>query len=403
MIVKAENWQRPHEQASDEIRETVKGLLDDIRQRGDEAIAEHSQRFDGFSPEIIELRPFADYSLEPALRTALETAAARIKRFAEFQLEGISDKSFSDEFGTYGQRVVPIENIAGYIPGGRFPLVSTALMTLIPAQVAGCQTRVAVSPSDDTALLAAASLAGATQFIKIGGAQAICALAYGSQWAPPVDMIVGPGNAYVNAAKSLVQSVVKIDTLAGPSELLVIAENEDHVDFACADLLAQSEHDPLALSVLCSWNAEFLDLVAHKLKNHDSGKAMLAKNTLQLVLAENPEQAIAFSNLMAPEHLAVFTHAIDTRQLTQYGALFDGENSAVAFGDYCSGPNHTLPTLAKARQKGGLYVGDFVKVLSYQHINNAGSQALADIGKTMAQAEGLQLHYESMDVRLGKA
>ena len=399
MILSASNWQRPHAQAGDAITETVKELLAKIRLNGDDAILECSQQFDGFEPEIIQLKPFAEYALEDDLSAALEAAASRIRRFAEFQLKSICDTSFSDEFGTYGQRVLPIENVAGYIPGGRFPLVSTALMTLIPAQVAGCSQRIAVSPSANKALLAAASLAGATKFIKIGGAQAIAALAYGSRWSAPVDMIVGPGNAYVNAAKSLVQSFVKIDTLAGPSELLVIADGASKVDYVCLDLLAQSEHDPLALSVLCSWDKEYLERVESALKTRAQGQAMLAANTLQLVHADSLEQAIAFSNNMAPEHLSVFSEQITTEQLTQYGALFLGEQSAVAFGDYCSGPNHTLPTLAKARQKGGLYVGDFVKVLSFQKISKSGSEALAKVGKAMARAEGVQLHYDSMAVR----
>ncbi|MEM9102810.1 MAG: histidinol dehydrogenase [Pseudomonadota bacterium] len=398
-LIKAHEWTRPGAEQTTTIDQQVAEMIQTIRNDGDQAIENFSQKFDQFTPEVITLKDYKDYGLDRQALSALETAAQRIQRFAEFQKQPFTNHRMQDEYGEYGQTIVPIESMAAYIPGGRFPLVSTALMTLIPAKVAGCQRRVAVSPSNHPALLAAASLAGATECIKIGGTQAIAALALGSQWAKKVDMIVGPGNAYVNSAKGQLQQHVKIDTLAGPSELLVIADKDAPLDWVKLDLLAQSEHDPLALSVCVSWDEEWLKRLHNALAEDSVGSAMLSKGNCQCVLAKNAEDATAFSNNMAPEHLSVMSHAIQDDALSQYGALFVGRYSAVAYGDYCSGPNHTLPTLGFARQKGGLYVGDFLKVLSYQSINSKGNQFLQEIGSQLADLEGLTLHNESMKVR----
>ena len=295
---------------------------------------------------------------------------------------------------------MPVASVGAYVPGGRHPLVSTALMTLVPARVAGVETRVAVSPSDHPAVLAACSLAGATAFVRMGGAQAIGALAYGSRWAPAVDMIVGPGNAWVNAAKSLVQGTVGIDTLAGPSEVLVLAGPDADAEWLAWDLLAQAEHDPLAFSVLASWSGDLLDRVRQRLLQISEAAGVIERGGIQLVLADDEAGAVAFSNRMGPEHLHVHADAIAPEALTSYGSLFLGAESTVALGDYVSGPNHTLPTSGYAAVKGGLSVGDFLRVLTWQRVTPEGLDVLGPAAVRLAEVEGLTAHAESVRVRM---
>ena len=400
MIFPASQWTRPTVSTDETVIETTRRILADIASRGDEAISEYSRKFDGFKPQPIELKPFAEYAIAPELAEHMQIAAQRIRRFAEFQMAGYQNASFTDEFGEYGQVVQPVEAMAAYIPGGRFPLLSTAMMTLIPAQVAGCRTRLAVSPTVNEVVLAAASLSGATAFLRMGGAQAIAALAYGCQLTPAVDMVVGPGNAYVNAAKGLLQDRVRIDTLAGPSELLILSDGNTPLDWLLYDMLAQSEHDPRAVSVLVSRSQTELEAMLAQLEATDEGRDQLTRGQIQLVFAETVDEAIAACNLMAPEHLLLCDEAISPERLLHYGSLFVGKYSAVALGDYCSGPNHTLPTNAFARKKAGLYVGDFLRVQSYQKITEANFERLARTGMALAEAEGLTNHWKSLEVRL---
>lgn len=402
-LVKAAEWQRPEENDDSDIREAVADMMAEIRAEGLVAIKHFSQTFDGFDPQVIELKPWRDYDLPAGVADHLATAAARIRRFAEAQFAMYRDLSIADEFGQYGQRIVAIDSMAAYVPGGRFPLPSTALMTLIPAAVAGVQQRVAVSPSDNPSVLAAASLAGATGFIRLGGAQAIGAMAYGSELHPSVAMVVGPGNAYVNAAKALVQDKVKIDTLAGPSEILVLCDDSVDPQWLALDILAQAEHDPMALSVLATMNDGLLRAVADAIITERAKNPDKESGVIQYVLCDSVDDVVQLANTMGPEHLhlACREDLIDPARLHNYGSLFIGPYSAVALGDYCTGPNHTLPTLGYAQQKGGLSVGDFLKILTQQRINPAHYNRIADVGIGLAELEGLDYHAKSLKIRQG--
>lgn len=399
-FVPAAEWTRPSAEEGSAALDDARSILRSILEEGDDAIRAHSLRLDGFEPEGIELRPFESYQLHEEVADAIRLAHDRITRFAEMQRETYVDRQFEDETGIYGQRIVPVRSVGAYVPGGRHPLVSSALMTLVPARVAGVETRVAVSPSDHPAVLAACSLAGATSFVRMGGAQAVGALAYGSAWHPAVDMIVGPGNAWVNAAKSLVQGTVGIDTLAGPSEVLVIAGPEANAEWLAWDLLAQAEHDPLAFSVLASWDEGLLARVASALDRIPDSANAIARGAIQLVLADDMPHAVAFSNQMGPEHLHVHSEEVGPDDLTSYGSLFLGPESAVALGDYISGPNHTLPTSGYAAVKGGLSVGDFLRVLTWQRVSRDGLAKLGPPAARLADEEGLAAHAASVTVRL---
>jgi len=400
MIVSSEQWLRPKQTDLQAIIETVQSMLKKIETEGDKKIVELSQQFDNFDPEIIQLKNPEEYSLAENTLKHLKIAATRIEKFSRFQMQAYQNSSFEDEFGTYGQRIEAIEKIAAYIPGGRFPLASSALMTLIPAKVAGCATRIAFSPSDHPAILAAASLAGATSFIKLGGVQAIAAAALGSSLNEKVDMVVGPGNAYVNAAKSLLQNQVKIDTQAGPSELLIISDGSTNPDWLIADMKAQAEHDPMALSIIISWDKHYLETIENCLQNEEEGQCLLNDKQIQLVYAKTPAAAIEFSNNMGAEHLMLCANDIETNLLNNYGALFIGEYSAVAMGDYCSGPNHTLPTGGFSKQKGGLQVGDFLRILSFQQLKVSAYPTLGETAVTLAELEDLKNHKLSIDIRM---
>jgi histidinol dehydrogenase/sulfopropanediol 3-dehydrogenase len=392
-------WRREQTNSQSNVQSQVEALLNDIRENGDAALENYSKKFDGFEPEWIELKSYDDYGLEPELLDAIVSAGKRIESFAKFQRSKLKDSSYVDGCGEFGFIYQPIERIAAYIPGGRFPLISTALMTLIPAKLAGCTERVACSPSDHPAILAAASFAGATRFLKLGGAQAIAAMAYGYQDLEPVDMIVGPGNQYVNAAKQLLSQQVQIDAAAGPSELLILAGAKVNQDWIIADMAAQAEHDPQAQSLLVTDSEELLQNIKVRLRQNDEWLELLEKEQIILIKAEDSSDMVDFSNRYAPEHLLLADKRIVQQQLTNFGSLFVGENSAVAYGDYCSGPNHTLPTMGTARRSSGLSVLSFLKVQSVQAVSDHGRNELSAIGEKIAEAEQLVWHKESMNVR----
>lgn len=394
-------WRRPGRHDAAEIEARAANIVARVRDHGEEALRIISQEIDGFLPTQMELLPWDSYPLEKSVRRHLKRAAKRIETFATKQRASLKDLSFKDRHGRYGHRWVPLDRMGAYIPAGRFPLVSSALMTLIPAQVAGVSRRIAVSPSDHPALLAAASLAGATQFVRVGGAQAIAALAYGTETVSRVDMIAGPGNAYVNAAKRMVQATTKIDTLAGPSELLVLADTTVDPQWIALDLLAQGEHDPMALAICVSTDREHLQEVVQWV-TAEIGERPSGKGDFQFVLCGDRAQALDFANEVAAEHVALMwtDPERDLEGLKHYGSLFLGPRSAVAIGDYCSGPNHTLPTMGFARLKGGLYVGDFLRPLTWQEISQSGYPVLAANAMALAQVEGLDYHYRSLAQRL---
>lgn len=400
-IHKAKEWQRPGEKQQKQVFEKTSIILNEIREKGADGIDEFSLKFDGFRPYVIPLKPFEAYPLDDSEKSAIRHAAQRITTFAKLQRTAYRDVEITDSCGTFGHKVLPLDSMVAYIPGGRFPLISTALMTLIPAKVAGVERRVAFSPSDHPAIQAAASLAGATEMWRIGGVQAMATAAFGYRNFPPVDMVVGPGNAFVNAAKALLQSTLKIDTLAGPSELLILADKEADPNWVCLDMLAQAEHDPQALSVLCSNDTSLLHTVKTKLEAAAKDAESVGIGVVHLVHADRIEDMIHLSNRMAPEHLHVnaASNSLDPSHLKNYGSLFLGPLSAVALGDYCSGPNHTLPTSGYAQKKGGLHVGDFLKVLTYQEVHAEGMKRLAKTGISLAQQEGLKNHSKSLAIR----
>ncbi|WP_417446779.1 histidinol dehydrogenase [Kangiella sp.] len=393
------NWKRPNLTQSPELFQQVAKLLQEVETGGDLAIDSLSKRFDGFQPRRIALKPYRDYALDPQLLNSIEQAAQRIEAFCTLQKETLQPQQIEEANGVFGFQYSPIEAIGAYIPGGRFPLISTALMTLMPARVAGCERRVACSPSVHPAILAAASLAGATEFWHIGGAQAVAAMAFGYQNLQPVQMIVGPGNQYVNVAKQLLQSRIKIDVAAGPSELLILANAEVNQEWLIADMAAQAEHDPQAQSLLVSDDDSFLRSIEQQLMNSDELRALLASEQIVLLQARHVDDMIKFSNRYAPEHLLLADARIQAEQLKHYGSLFIGQNSAVAFGDYCAGPNHTLPTMGSANRSSGLCVQSFMNIQSYQQVTDAGCKQLAEIGRPLAEAEQLVWHERSMQVR----
>ncbi|AUD78449.1 histidinol dehydrogenase [Kangiella profundi] len=399
LIQCASNWKRPNLTQSPELFQQVAKLLKEIETGGDLAIDNLSKRFDGYQPRKIILKPYREYELEPLLLHSIEQAAQRIEAFCQLQKNSLQPQQIEEKGGVFGFQYGPIEAIGAYIPGGRFPLISTALMTLIPARIAGCERRVACSPSVHPAILAAASLAGATEFWQIGGAQAVAAMAYGYQTMLPVQMVVGPGNQYVNVAKQLLQSRIKIDVAAGPSELLILANGQANQEWLIADMAAQAEHDPQAQSVLVSDDVEFLQAIEQQLLADDELNKLLKHEQIVLLQATDSEAMIRFSNRYAPEHLLLADDRIESSQLKHYGSLFIGQNSAVAFGDYCAGPNHTLPTMGSANRSSGLCVQSFMNIQSYQKISDQGRLQLAEIGRPLAEAEQLVWHERSMQVR----
>ena len=399
MITNVNDWRRPQLANSEDITTKVSEILHLIRNDGDSAIEQFALQFDNTKPEFINLKPFEEYNLPDQLAESIKLAAKRIEDFALFQKQGVESRSYQDDYGSFGQIVSAIDRVGAYIPGGRYPLISTALMTLMPAKVAGSPVRIACSPSNNEALLAAASLAGASQFIQVGGVQAIAALAYGYKDITPVDLIVGPGNAWVNEAKKQVQNKTKIDGLAGPSELLAICDENQPIEWLALDALAQAEHDPLACSIIISDSEIWLDEMANFLNSKTQFSELLANQQIELIFASTKQQLIDFSETYAPEHLMLCHDKIQADQLNNYGSLFIGANSAVALGDYISGPNHTLPTMGFARQTGGLSVNTFLRIKTVQSVNDSGRRQLSKLAMPIAEAEGLINHNESLRVR----
>lgn len=340
-------------------------------------------------------------TVSPELRKSLRQAAQSIRRFCEWQ----KPSSWMRTHGgiSLGQIVRPLDSVGCYVPGGRYPLVSTLLMTVIPAQVAGVKNIRVVSPRPLTEVLAAAAMLGVREFYRVGGAQAIAALAYGTGSIPRVDKIVGPGNAYVTVSKKLVSFDCAIDFLAGPTEAVVLSDS-GVPEFIAADLVAQAEHDPEALAVFVTTLrrlAQSVSLSATKLAkgNPTAQKSLRARGAI--LIAASREQAREWVNRIAPEHITV--EAGDLPFIQNAGSVFVGNYSAQAAGDYASGPNHVLPTAGQARFRGGLSVVDFVKVITVQQLSAAGLRRIAPAIQCLADAEGLPVHARSIRVRCDHA
>ena len=384
----------------------VRAIVNDVRRHGDRALRRYAERWDRLAKnESLRVREnemaAALEALPSETRKSLQQAAQNIRRFCEWQKprrwmrgrRGIS----------LGQLPIPLEAVGCYVPGGRYPLVSTLLMTVIPAQVAGVENIRVVSPKPSTEVLAAAGMLGVREFYRVGGAQAIAALAYGTKTIPRVDKIVGPGNAYVTTAKKLVSFDCAIDFLAGPTEAVVLSES-GNPEFIAADLVSQAEHDPDTLSIFITTKQTLAKAVAVNMEEAARDNP-IARKSLQrrgaILVATSRDQARDWANTLAPEHITITRE--DLPYIRNAGSIFVGDYSPQAAGDYASGPNHVLPTSGQARFRGGLSVLDFVKLVTVQELTRDGLKQIGRTVETLAQIEGLRAHEASISVRCAHA
>ena len=396
------------------VEAVVQEVIAQVRSRGDAAVREYALRFDRYSGETLEVsqaeRLAALAALDPQTRADTEFAIANVKAFAQAQLATMLPLEVQTLPGVHlGHRVIPIERIGAYVPGGRYPILSAPVMTLVPAKVAGCDEVIAcLPPNAHPAMIAGCHLAGADRIFRIGGAQAIAAMAYGTASVPAVDKIVGPGNAYVNEAKRQVFGQVGIDQLAGPSEIFVVADDSADPHMLATDLLAQAEHDVhtrvgvittsrrVAEGTLREIERQLLTLPTADV----AGPAWRDFGEIALV----PDEAtlVAYADFIAAEHLQVHTqdpHAMALK-LRNYGSLFIGTRASVVYSDKCCGTNHTLPTMRAGRYTGGLWVGSFVKVCTHQWLDQAGVEAVAPPAIRQSATEGMEGHRRAAALRL---
>jgi histidinol dehydrogenase len=380
----------------------VRGIVDRVRAGGDRALRRFARQFDGVigSLEVTEDEIEQGVRRVPSdVRRAISRAARHIERVAERQLPRTIRAPVAPGVSVE-QRVEPLGRVGCYVPGGRFPLPSSLLMTAIPARVAGVPEILAACPKPEPAVMAAAVEAGITRLFRIGGAHAVAALAYGTRTIPRVDKLVGPGNRYVAAAKAYVAGDCAIDFYAGPTEIVIVA-GTGRPDWIAADLIAQAEHDPDARPILITWNAALAREVARAVARQATSRAV-ALTSLRAngaaIVARNADEAILLSNRIAPEHLVVDRESLARRSLTA-GAVFVGPFAAQAAGDYATGSNHVLPTSGASRFRGGLSALDFVRIMSVQRLTRAGLARLAPTIVPLARAEGLEAHAESIEVR----
>ncbi|HTH52403.1 MAG TPA: histidinol dehydrogenase [Edaphobacter sp.] len=387
------------------VEPVVRRILADIRKGGDAALKKYAAKFDSLAkgqPLVVtrEEMQAAWEATAPELQAAMMIARGNILAFAEAQLPQEWSFSATDGVKT-GQIVRPLGSVGCYVPGGRYPLPSTLLMTVTPAQVAGVERIVVCSPKPARETLAAAWLAGVTEFYRVGGAQAIAALAYGTATIEPVNKIVGPGNLFVTAAKQLVSTECGIDMPAGPTEIVVTSER-GYAPGIAADLVAQAEHDPETLAVLITSNEDLAKAVADEVKMQAKNNK-LAKQSLAargaIFVTEDLDEARALTNRLAPEHLTVDSTA-DLKWVSNAGSVFVGDYAPQSMGDYISGPNHVLPTGRVGRIRGGLSVLDFVKIITVQEYTRKGLGKLGPHAISLATAEGLTGHAESVRVRM---
>ena len=385
----------------------VRRIVNDVRKNGDRALRGYAEKWDGLARnQALRISPAelenAWGSTSEQFRHALKVAAANIRKYCEWQKPQEWRRNILPELEV-GQLVRPLRSAGCYVPGGRYPLPSTLLMTVIPAQVAGVEEIRVVSPRPAAQTLAAAHFLGINEFYRIGGAQAIAALAYGTKTVPRVDKIVGPGNLFVTAAKRQVAFDCSIDFLAGPTEVVVVS-HKGEATYIAADLVAQAEHDLEACSVFITTSKNLAAKVLGEVETRSAlnpiAQASLKKHAAILV-AESREQAMVFANRIAPEHITVDQE--DVSMVSNAGSIFIGGYSPQAAGDYATGPNHVLPTGGTARFRGGLNVQDFLKTISVQHLSRRGLEAIAPAVVTLAEAEGLRAHAESIRARCAHA
>ena len=377
-------------------------IIRDVRRNGDAAVRKYAQRWDKLqdskplriAPE--EMQAAWD-DLSTDMRAALQQAATRIRQFCRWQMPREWNRTAKGI--RLGQIIRPLESVGCYVPGGQYPLPSTLLMTVIPAEVAGVRSVRVASPNPQRATMAAAAMLGVREFYRVGGAQAVAAFAYGTKSVPRVQKIVGPGNRYVTAAKKLVSSDCAIDMLAGPTEAVILL-HEGTPAFIASDLVAQAEHDPATLPVLITRSPVLArDVVRQVLaQSADNPSARTAWETNGTVLlAASHEQALEWANQIAPEHITVSRE--DVSGISSAGSIFIGDYSAQAAGDYATGPNHVLPTGGGARLRGGLSVLDLVKLITVQELDSGGANHIASTVIRLAELEGLHAHARSMQLR----
>ncbi len=384
----------------------VRPILEAVRTRGDAALLEYARKFDGLTRKTVAV-PQAELTaavsgLNRELRSAIYVATRNIKEFAKLQLP----RPFTKTIGPgvkVGQIVRPLDTVAAYIPAGRYPLPSTVLMTVIPAQVAGVPNICVASPRRSETIFATAALLNVNRVFEMGGAHAIAAFAYGTRTVPRADRIVGPGSIYVAAAKKLLAGEVGIDFVAGPTEILIIAEDGKPAWLA-ADMLAQAEHDVEASAVLLTPSRRLAAAVSKEIERQlaSLSTAPVARQAIEknsaIILVRSRDEAIEVANRFAPEHLSIPDASL-LKHVRHAGSVFVGPFSAEAAGDYASGPNHVLPTMGAARVRGGLSAADFVKVISVQKLSNQTLRSLTPSIVSLARAEGLEAHARSVLVR----
>jgi histidinol dehydrogenase/sulfopropanediol 3-dehydrogenase len=396
------------------IETLVKEILAAVRERGDAAVREYAKAFDKSDLARFEVsdaeRREALSALDPQTRRDTEFAIERVRTFAQAQLGTILPLEIETLPGLHlGHRVIPIRTVGAYVPGGRYPILSAPVMTIVPAKVAGCETVVAcLPPNAHPAMIAGCHLAGADLIFRVGGAQAIAAMAFGTQTIPAVDKIVGPGNAYVNEAKRQVFGTVGIDQLAGPSEIFILADRTGDAAMIATDLLAQAEHDVRTRVGLITTDRALAEATLREVERQleDLSTANVAgvawRDYGEIVLCQDEAAMIAYSDFIAAEHLQV--HTADpqamAKKLRNYGSLFIGPLASVVYSDKCCGTNHTLPTMAAGRYTGGLWVGSYVKICTHQWLDERGVAAVAPPAMRQSATEGMEGHRRAAALRL---
>ena len=399
-----------------DVTDIVSSILKDVQHRGDAAVRQYSEKFDGVSLDQFEVtqaeRLAALDCLDRQTREDTEFAIDNVRRFAEAQLATILPLDVEPLPGLHlGHRVIPIEKVGAYVPGGRFPLLSAPIMTIVPGKVAGCDEVVAcLPPNADKAMVAGCHLSGADRIFLIGGAQAVAAMAYGTESVPQVNKIMGPGNAFVNEAKRQVFGPVGIDQLAGPSEIFVVADATGDPELIATDLLGQAEHDVRTRVGLITTDRALADATMREVDRQleTLATAKVARESWrdygEIVVCADEAAMIAYSDHVAAEHLQVHTadpHGFAAR-LRNYGSLFIGENASVVYSDKNVGTNHTLPTMGAGRYTGGLWVGSYVKIATYQWLEPQAIRQVAPPAVRQSQAEGLEGHEKAAAIRLGR-
>lgn len=398
------------------VETLVAEILKNVREQGDKAVRDYSLKFDKADVQVFEVtaeeREAALAELDPQTRADTEFAIANVRKFAEAQLKTIQPLEIETLPGVHlGHRVIPIERVGCYVPGGRYPLLSAPIMTIVPAKVAGVDEVVAcLPPNAHKAMIAGCHLSGADRIFKIGGAQAIAAMAYGTESVPAVNKIVGPGNAFVNEAKRQVFGPVGIDQLAGPSEIFVVADSTGDAEMIATDLLAQAEHDVRTRVGLITTDRALAEAT---LKQVEAQLATLStanvagtawKDYGEIVVCEDEATLIAYSDHIAAEHLQV--HTADpqamAKKLRNYGSLFIGELASVVYSDKCVGTNHTLPTMGAGRYTGGLWVGVYVKIATHQWLDERGVKQVAPPAARQSASETLEGHRRAAQLRLDR-